>query len=49
LIVADRLLRDFRVRGNLKAEIEEEAGLPLYHPFEIHLATREEAEANPID
>ena len=48
LIVADRLLKDFRVRGNLKAEIEEVAGLPLYHPFEIHLATREEAETNPI-
>lgn len=48
LIVADRLLRDFRVRGNLKADIEEAADLPLYHPFEIHLATRKEAEANPI-
>jgi len=34
--------------GNLRAEIEEAAGLPLYHPFEIHLATRGEAEANPI-
>lgn len=48
LIVADRLPGDFRVRGNLKAEIEEAANLPLYHPFEIHMATREEAEANPI-
>jgi len=27
----------------LKAKIEEEAGLPLYHPYEIHLADREEA------
>ena len=48
LIVADRLPRSFRVRGSLKAGIEEAANLPLYHPFEIHLATREEAEANPI-
>ena len=48
LIVADRLPRNFGVRGNIKAEIEEAANLPLYHPFEIHLATREEAEANPI-
>jgi hypothetical protein len=32
----------------LKARIEEEAGLPLYHPFEIHLATDEEARENPV-
>lgn len=48
LIVADRLPRHLRGRGNLKAEIEEAANLPLYHPFEIHLATREEVGANPI-
>ena len=48
LIVADRLPRSFRVRGRLKAEIEEKAGLPLYHPFEVHLVTRDEAEGNPI-
>jgi len=48
LIVADGLPSDFRLRAGLKADIEEEAGLPLYHPFEIHLATQEEAEANPI-
>ena len=48
LIVAKRLPRDFRVRSGLKAEIEELANLPLYHPFEIHLATKEEAEKNPI-
>jgi len=47
LIVADGLPRDFRLRSGLKADIEE-AGLPLYHPFEIHLATGEEAEGNPI-
>ncbi len=48
LIVADRLPGDFRLRGDLKSKIEEAAGLPLYHPFEIHLVSREEAEANPI-
>lgn len=48
LIVAQRLPRSFRVRGDLKAEIEEAANLPLYHPFEIHLASREEAETNSI-
>mgnify|MGYP001140500426 CR=1 FL=1 len=48
LIVADRLPRDFRVRGELKARIEEEAGLPLCHPFEMHLVTCVEVEANPI-
>ena len=48
LIVADRLPGDFRVRGSLKAEIERRAGLPLYHPFEMHLVTREEAGSNPI-
>ncbi|MCX8183090.1 MAG: nucleotidyltransferase domain-containing protein [Crenarchaeota archaeon] len=48
LIVSDRLPEDYRSRGNLKAKIEEEAGLPLYHPFEIHLATGKEAKENPV-
>lgn len=48
LVVAGRLPRSFRLRGEIKARIEEEAGLSLYHPFEIHLATWKEAEANPI-
>lgn len=48
LIIADHLPRNFKARGNLKARIEEEANLPLYHPFEIHIVTREEAEANHI-
>jgi predicted nucleotidyltransferase len=48
LIVADRLPENHRARGDLKAKIEETAKLPLYHPFEIHLATRREAESNPI-
>ena len=48
LIVSDKLPEDCRSRGNLKAEIEEKAKLPLYHPFEIHLATSEEARRNPV-
>ncbi|MCS7138473.1 MAG: nucleotidyltransferase domain-containing protein [Crenarchaeota archaeon] len=48
LIVSNQLPEDFRSRGNLKAKIEEEAGLPLYHPFEIHLASVKEARENPV-
>ena len=48
LIVADQLPKSFRERGNLKAEIEVKACLPLYHPFEMHLATSEEVRENPI-
>lgn len=48
LIIAERLPHSFRARGRLKAEIEEKAGLPLYHPFEMHLMTGKEAEENPI-
>ena len=48
LIVAEELPGDFRLRTELKARIEEVAKLPLYHPFELHLASRGEVEANPI-
>jgi len=48
LIISDRIPASNRGRGMLKAEIEEKAGLPLYHPFQIHLATREEAQENPV-
>lgn len=48
LVVSNRLPKDCRSRGNLKEKIEEEAGLPLYHPFEIHLATGEEARESPV-
>lgn len=48
LIVCNQLPKDCKGRGDIKAKIEEAAGLPLYHPFEIHLVTEEEAEANPI-
>jgi len=43
LIICDQLPRSSKSRGNIKAKIEEEAGLPLFHPFEIHLADRPEA------
>ncbi|MEM2106944.1 MAG: nucleotidyltransferase domain-containing protein [Candidatus Bathyarchaeia archaeon] len=48
LIVSDRLPEDFRERCGLKAKIEEKAELPLYHPFELHLVTHIDVEANPI-
>ncbi|WXG43804.1 MAG: nucleotidyltransferase domain-containing protein [Promethearchaeati archaeon SRVP18_Atabeyarchaeia-1] len=48
LIVCREIPKGEKSRGNAKARLEELAGLPLYHPFEIHLATREEAQANPI-
>jgi len=32
-----------RERWKLKAKTEEEAGFPLYHPYEIHLVNKEEA------
>lgn len=40
--------RDNKGRGNLKAKIEETAGLPLYHHFEIQMIDTEEAKSNPI-
>jgi len=43
LIVCSKLPKDCRSRGEFRAEIEEKAGLPLYHPFEIHLADELEA------
>jgi predicted nucleotidyltransferase len=48
LVVCSQLPKGCRGRGELKARIEEAAGLPLYHPFEIHLATDEEARENPV-
>jgi len=48
LIVSDKIPKSCKGKGELKAKIEEEAGLPLYHPFEIHLATDEEARENPV-
>ncbi|MEM2922266.1 MAG: nucleotidyltransferase domain-containing protein [Candidatus Bathyarchaeia archaeon] len=48
LIVANSLPRDFRARAEAIARIEEMAKLPLYHPFQIHLATWDEVKVNPI-
>lgn len=48
LIVA-KGLPNFRERGEKIAKIEEIANLPLYHPFQIHLATKEEVKASPIE
>jgi predicted nucleotidyltransferase len=48
LIFSDNVPRDGKSRGEIKARIEESAGLPSYHPFEIHLATKAETNVNPI-
>ncbi len=44
LIVSSNVPEKVGARSRVKAVIEEEAGLPLYHPFQIHLATPREAE-----
>lgn len=44
LIVSSNVPGKQRKRWELKAKIEERAGLPLYHPYEIHLANKKEAE-----
>jgi len=41
LIVAD-VPKKHLLRAELIAKIEENAGLPLSHPFELHLITQEE-------
>ena len=43
LVVSDEVPRSNRGRAEVKAMIEEKAGLPLTHPFEIHLVSRDEA------
>ncbi len=43
LIVSRNLPEDRRERAGVIARIEEEAGLPLYHPYEVHLVGEEEA------
>lgn len=42
LIVSDKIPGKLG-RWKLKAKIEEEVGLPLCHPYEIHLVNKEEA------
>jgi len=44
LVVCRKRIRSNKERGELKALIEERAGLPLFHPFEIHVVDEEEAE-----
>jgi len=44
LIVAENLPRSARERSRFRMEIEERAGLPEVHPFELHLADPGEAE-----
>ena len=48
LLVCKTLPDSMKERGELKAKLEEVAGLPLYHPFEIHLATEQEVLSNPV-
>ncbi len=43
LIVIKHLPRDGKKRAEIISKIEDEAGLPLYHPYEIHLVNEEEA------
>jgi len=44
LVVARELPKSHLERARIKALVEEKCELPHYHPFEIHLVTREEAE-----
>jgi predicted nucleotidyltransferase len=43
LVVSDRLPEGALARARLKVRAEERAGLPEYHPFEIHLVRPSEA------
>jgi len=43
LIVSGSIPEGLTERARVRSRIEEEADLPTLHPFEIHLATREEA------
>lgn len=44
LIVSKNISEKALERAKIKVEIEEMAGLPLYHPIEMHLATKDESE-----
>jgi predicted nucleotidyltransferase len=44
LIVSQNVPRKVLERSRIKVKIEDMAGLPIYHPFEIHLATEDESE-----
>ncbi len=43
LIVSPNTPESHRGRAEIKALIEEEAGLPYYHPFQIHLVKPDES------
>ena len=44
LIIHSKLPESNRKRAEIIGKIEERAGLPLYHPFEIHLVNDKEKE-----
>ncbi len=44
LVVSKNVPNSNIERAKLKRRIEELSGLPVYHPFEFHLANEEEAE-----
>lgn len=48
LVIVKVLPRNAHSRAQIVGKIEEAAGLPPLHPVQIHLATWEEAESNPI-
>lgn len=43
LIVSQNISEKALEQAKIKVEIEEMAGLPLYPPFEIHLATKDKS------
>jgi hypothetical protein len=44
LIVSQNVPEKVLEQSEIKVKIEEMAGLPIYHPFEIHLASKDESE-----
>ena len=45
LLVVDRPLGSLSERNKIRMTIEDAAGLPDVHPFEIHVVNRDESEA----
>jgi len=43
LIIKNTIPNKKSLRAEIIVKIEDKAGLPLYHPFEIHLVNEEEA------
>ena len=48
LVIVNDLPRSALNRAQIISKIEEATGLPPIHPIQIHLATWQEAETNPI-